>query len=218
MADIKGTTARLRKAFRYPDDSSSTNSPEAMDEEAQNESHNASFRQLLLALPALASLPYLVAVFQRASHPLLLLTLLALTSLASTGYLLYSLPPPATGLPLLDALASGQQQSQQAFSLRQQQQQRRRRRSSFSVAPDPARGPLETWLPYMNLGLCAVLALLGLLARSRLASDAGGALGPAGLGLLPGVVYAVVLVAKMLMAGVDPERELAALRYEYKGA
>jgi hypothetical protein len=38
------------------------------------------------------------------------------------------------------------------------------------------------------------------------------------LGALPGVVYAVVVGAKVVMAGVDPERELRGLRYSYKGA
>lgn len=39
-----------------------------------------------------------------------------------------------------------------------------------------------------------------------------------GLGNLPGIVYAVVVVAKLMMASVDPERELGALKYGYKGA
>jgi hypothetical protein len=38
------------------------------------------------------------------------------------------------------------------------------------------------------------------------------------LGALPGVVYAVVVGAKVMMAEVDPERELTKLKYGYKGA
>jgi hypothetical protein len=38
------------------------------------------------------------------------------------------------------------------------------------------------------------------------------------LGALPGVVYASVIGAKVVMAGVDPERELRGLKYDYKGA
>jgi hypothetical protein len=38
------------------------------------------------------------------------------------------------------------------------------------------------------------------------------------LGALPGVVYASVVGAKVVMAGVDPERELRGLKYDYKGA
>lgn len=38
------------------------------------------------------------------------------------------------------------------------------------------------------------------------------------LGGLPAIIYAAVIMAKVIMAGVDPERELSALRYELKGA
>lgn len=38
------------------------------------------------------------------------------------------------------------------------------------------------------------------------------------LGGLPTLIYAAVLIAKVVMAGVDPERELNELRYEFKGA
>lgn len=39
-----------------------------------------------------------------------------------------------------------------------------------------------------------------------------------GMGYLPLVVYSVVLIAKVVMSSVDPEKELTALKYEYKGA
>jgi len=35
MDNIKGTSARLRRTFHYPDDTSGTDSPEAMDEEGK---------------------------------------------------------------------------------------------------------------------------------------------------------------------------------------
>jgi hypothetical protein len=35
---------------------------------------------------------------------------------------------------------------------------------------------------------------------------------------LPVIVYGVILAAKVVMGGVDPERELGGLRYRYKGA
>ena len=40
----------------------------------------------------------------------------------------------------------------------------------------------------------------------------------AGLGNLPLVINVVVLVSKVMMAGIDPEKELNDLRYGYKGA
>lgn len=39
-----------------------------------------------------------------------------------------------------------------------------------------------------------------------------------GFGWLPGLVWGVVVLAKWIMGGVDPESELGGLRYGYKGA
>lgn len=170
--------------------------------------------------------------------------MLGLTSLASTAFLLFSLPPTETGIHALDEWASsGRARGQHGggegdgeasgsvggpsgISTLSQRRQRRRRASSFSVAPQ--KSPLERHLPLLNVGLCAVLVLYGLLVHRR----GGGApsehydrdedqrqhFGWLGLGNLPAIVYAVVVVAKLLMANVDPEGELTALKYDYKGA
>lgn len=74
--------------------------------------------------------------------------------------------------------------------------------------------PLEVWLPYLNLGLVCVLVLLGLVSGQAWK----GAFQWIGMGNLPGVVFAVIVVAKLMMASVDPEAELGALKYSYKGA
>lgn len=248
MEPLKTTTARLRRTFAYPTDDSTTsadNSPEALDEEEQealiatladqNETRNAQFRRLLFALPALSSIPYLVSLasggYYRPQS-----ALLALTSLASTAWLLYYLPPAETGIPYLDGgpgrrgrreehasatrpavgRSDEDEDDDTVAALRSRRERRERRASSFSVAAaraGPHRTPLQRWLPYLNLGLCAVLFAIGVLRGAKqggsdsLIAD-----------LLPAVVYAVVLAAKMVMAGVDPETELGGLRYEYKGA
>lgn len=88
----------------------------------------------------------------------------------------------------------------------------RSRASSFSQA-GLYRSPLEVWLPYLNLGLCGVLFVIGILKGARSGGESSLV-----VDLLPGIIYAVVLAAKMVMAGVDPERELGGLRYEFKGA
>ena len=166
---------------------------------------------------------------------------MGLTSLASTAFLLFSLPPTETGVHALDNWARagsgspshGQQSDSEGdgegglsgLSTLSLRRQRRRRASSFSVAPQ--KSPLERHLPLLNVGLCAMLVLYGLLVQRR----GGGTsehydrnedhrqhFGWLGLGNLPAIVYAVVIVAKLLMANVDPERELAALKYDYKGA
>lgn len=243
MEPLKTTTARLRRTFAYPTDDSTTsadNSPEALDEEEQealiatladqNESRNAQFRRLLFALPALSSIPYLVSLARGGGYYRPQSALLALTSLASTAWLLYYLPPAETGIPYLDGgpgrreeptrpavgRSDEDEDDDTVAALRSRRERRERRASSFSVAAaraGPHRTPLQRWLPYLNLGLCGVLFAIGVLrgakqgGRDSLIAD-----------LLPAVVYAGVLAAKMVMAGVDPETELGGLRYGYKGA
>lgn len=105
------------------------------------------------------------------------------------------------------------------------QRQRRRRRRTSSLTYQGPRSPLERYLPFLNLGLCAVLILYGLSAGQGdegEGDDGSGQhhhhFGLLGLGNLPAIIYLVVIIAKVVMASVDPESELAALRYEYKGA
>jgi hypothetical protein len=76
------------------------------------------------------------------------------------------------------------------------------------------RSPLEKTLPYLNLGLAVLLILMGLVR-----GDArGGGFGWVSMGNIPGLVYSVAITSKIVMAGVDPERDLANLKYGYKGA
>lgn len=72
-------------------------------------------------------------------------------------------------------------------------------------------GPVRTYLPYLNIVLSGVLAALGLVFRGR-------EMVWFGFAWLPGCVYVVVLMAKVVMGSVNPEAELGALRYEFKGA
>ncbi|KAI0596035.1 hypothetical protein F4775DRAFT_566201 [Biscogniauxia sp. FL1348] len=104
--------------------------------------------------------------------------------------------------------------------------------SSPFWAPGQRRSPLEQYLPFLNAALCAVLVLTGLLSGNQgggVASSSSSAAsaasahkqqywGHVGLNNLPAIVYIVVLAAKMVMGSVDPERELAGLKYGYKGA
>ena len=69
------------------------------------------------------------------------------------------------------------------------------------------------YLPYLNGVLVSLLVVMGLVV-----GKGGGGFAWIGMGNLPAVVYAVVLMAKVVMGGVDPERELAGLKYGFKGA
>lgn len=138
----------------------------------------------------LALIPYLSTLFTPHTT---ILSLLSITSLLSTAYLLFSLPPGETGLSFLDPRSS---------SLLQSRKERLELQSQ---------GPIRTYLPYLNLGICVVLVVLGLVMSRK--TETWGLLGG-----LPGVVYGVVLVAKWVMGSVDPEGELGGLRYGFKGA
>lgn len=50
------------------------------------------------------------------------------------------------------------------------------------------------------------------------AGSTGAHYGWIGLGNLPALIYGIVIGAKMIMGSVDPEGELGALKYDYKGA
>jgi len=79
--------------------------------------------------------------------------------------------------------------------------------------------PLLTHLPYLNVVLSMVVAVAGYLNHRITTGQYQGTVAAlAGLGNLPAIICVVVVVAKMVMAGVDPEKELNELRYEYKGA
>ncbi|KAF4993827.1 hypothetical protein FDECE_13301 [Fusarium decemcellulare] len=239
MSSSSSTTARLRRTFHYPEEDSTDSQPEALDEQEQedligrlaeeNAARDAQFRRLLLALPLLATIPYLPALI---NPPTSLLALLSLTSLFSTAYLLHHQPPASSGIPFLDKWAkpkTPRPTRPPSLSTRHSsgildeddddddeveyvpRGRPRQRRSSFSYVE--RRSPLEMYLPYLNLGLGLILILMAwAVGRSR-----SEAVWP-GMGYLPLVVYVVVLLAKTVMGSVDPEKELSALKYEYKGA
>ncbi|KAI0418705.1 hypothetical protein F5X98DRAFT_108205 [Xylaria grammica] len=210
----------------------------------QNAARNAQFRLFLLALPALSTLPYLLVLSsglagfllsresdagRRTSAADVWVALLALSSLAATAWTLWSLPPGVTGIRALDTWA-GSAGSQSAAAAAAggntllgpigANAQRRRRASAagsrFFTWAQRHRSPLQQYLPLLNVAICALLVLAGFLSSQR--SAAARHWGHIGLANLPAVVYVVVLVAKMLMGSIDPEKELSALRYEYKGA
>ncbi|EFY87863.1 hypothetical protein J3459_008343 [Metarhizium acridum] len=227
--ETRSSRARLRRTFRYPDDS---DTPSALDEQgpplsapalpsaetaanapppseqetliadlaAQNHQTNTSFAAVLLALPALSTIPYMPLLFRAPPNPVI--AILSLTSLLSTAYVLYKLPPPETGIAPLDAWIQGGDVPAGSETIR------RLRRGA-----GPDKSPLEMYLPYLNCVLAGVLVVLGLvLGRGE------GSFAWIGMGNLPAIVYGIVLLAKVVMGSVDPERELGGLKYGFKGA
>ncbi|TRX92896.1 hypothetical protein FHL15_006302 [Xylaria flabelliformis] len=160
------------------------------------------------------------------------IALLALSSLASTAWTLWSLPPGVTGIRVLDAWVGSSKDDDGTSTTTlggggggglgpMGANARRRRRASAGSHSffwsQHHRSPLQQYLPFLNIALCSLLILAGFLSSSQ-RSAAHQHWGHVGLANLPALIYVVVLVAKMLMGSIDPERDLSALRYEYKGA
>ncbi|KAI2631698.1 hypothetical protein GGS21DRAFT_522762 [Xylaria nigripes] len=209
--DMETEPTRLRHTFAYPTDTDPPTARNILDEDDdydddddddvplldeqeqeefiralvhQNGTHNAQFRLLLFALPALASIPYLIALHQGSAASRT--SVLALSSLAVTAWTLWALPPGATGIKILDTYVAG----------------------PGNVWPSsPSSSPLAQYLPILNVVLGPLVFLSAVAAGGNL-----------WMACLPAVIYCVVVVAKMVMGSTDPERELAALRYELKGA
>jgi hypothetical protein len=145
----------------------------------------------------LSIIPYIPTVFGPRTT---LLSLLSITSLLSTAYLLYILPPGRTAISFLDAFNSPPATKDQAS------------KQYLSQKFEVGEGPIKQYLPCLNLGLCGVLVLLGMLVRRKTEELWWG------FGWLPAGIYGVVLLAKYVMGSVDPEGELGSLKYGFKGA
>ncbi|KAK0107291.1 hypothetical protein ONS95_003989 [Cadophora gregata] len=211
-------TARFRKTFKYPTDTDSEDDgPEAMDEDEQdhliqtmqqdNATRNAQYSLLLLAISLLSTLPYIRTLFTPHTA---LLSLLSITSLLSTAYLIHILPPHITGLQYLDKLNSSSSSSSAPRSLAS--------RKAAMLQAGGGGGPVEKYLPLLNCGLCVVLVGLGGVVGRRLEAGGSGSGLWWGFEWLPAGVWGVTVLAKWVMGGVDPEGELGSLRYELKGA
>jgi len=180
-------------------------------------------------MSGLACIPYLFSLFKphSSSH---MLSLLSLTSIAATAFLVWRLPPTSTGIPALDSYLSSSSSSSSPSQRKTRQrdgdgyelQSRNGGHASYPTTYNHQQtllsSPLERYLPYLNAGLCLVTLLAGYVENRIRLGNPGVVASLAGLGSLPTVVYAVALVAKAVMAGVDPEGELGALRYGFKGA
>jgi hypothetical protein len=242
---MDSTTSRLRRTFAYPTDDAADEDArgETLDEQEQeeliadlaeqNRLRNKQFQTYLLALPALSTVPFLISMVSGSGRADSMVALLAITSLASTGWMLYTFPLEETGIAVLDSWTAGGNKvrgsGEAAAGVLAGQGQgprqgRHRHTGGFSFSSIAAQSqqtqqrrhssPLEMYLPYLNMALCAVLMLTGLFSKSH----APQGWGHVGLGNLPAIVFAVVIAAKVLMGGVDPEKELGSLKYDYKGA
>lgn len=160
----------------------------------QNELRNQQYKTYFLALPLLSIPIYLPTLFNSQTS---LLSILSISSLLSTAWLLYSLPAGITGIKHIDNLNKPEGKGPAASQ-----------HGNLRLGTD---SPTKQYLPYLNLALCGVLALAGLVVKAN--RD----ILWSGFGSVPAAVYVMVLIAKIVMASVDVG-ELEALKYGYKGA
>ena len=210
---------RLRKTFRYEDDSEqSDDSPDAMDEEGQQKvicillrgdlinlleqenlitslaardtSQNANYRLIFTFLPLITIVPFFYLMFT-SPRSLGLLSIMAISSLCSTAYTMY---------------VSGASNSGGAVG-----------RSALSLSGSE-HGPIEKYLPLLNILLAGLLGLSGLVMVKR-ERDTGIVEGTWMFMFLPAVLLGIVAVARKTMNEVQTGiGELRGLRYGYKGA
>ncbi|KAI9738474.1 MAG: hypothetical protein M1818_005371 [Claussenomyces sp. TS43310] len=179
----------------------------------QDATRNKTYTRLFLALPLLSIPAYIRELIQpitttnaSSSHHRLL-ALLSITSLLSTAYILYRLPTGRTGIPGLEFTRSITRSG--GIPITTPQRYDGKRRSHTALVGDAwDQGPLERYLPALNLLLVAVLALAAPVLRPG---------PPLGWALLPAGVYGVILIVNVVMGGVDVG-ELESLKYGYRGA
>ncbi|KAK5053807.1 hypothetical protein LTR84_001769 [Exophiala bonariae] len=174
---------------------------------------NAQYTLIFTALPLAVILPFLRFLFTSSQKSIALACILSITSLLSTAYLMYMIPPDAALFSRgddhgsLDLSAVVNRRSQRA-----RQQAARGSPSGFFGGPD---SPLTVYLPFLNAFVAVLLVVL-----------AGGFRGKVGVPdglwaffLLPGLVFAVVLTVRSSIGDVQKGlTELQGMRYGYKGA
>ncbi|POS87930.1 hypothetical protein EPUL_000193, partial [Erysiphe pulchra] len=111
----------------------------------------------------------------------------SITSLLSTAYLLVSLPPGQTNIAFIDHLS---------------QLSTQKPKPNQYISLLPSQGPMKQFLPYLNIGLCVTLVLLGGVIEKRAGSLWFG------LCFIPIINYGAVLITACFMNSIDPQHEL----------
>ncbi|KAL2010170.1 hypothetical protein VTN00DRAFT_5977 [Thermoascus crustaceus] len=194
--------ARLRRTFRYPEDTDDNNEGrEELDDEEQekvikelqmqNEKRNAEYTLAFAIIPLVSAAAFLPAMlsssataYQRTLH------FLSIVSLLATAYIMRYIP-----LRQLN-----RKKGQQGLLIRE-------------VEEDSSTPFFRKHLISANAAFCALLALASCLIGSSEQSDDIQWIPY----LVPGAILGTVLVARKVMASVDVG-QLEDLRYEYKGA
>jgi hypothetical protein len=148
MSGSQDTSARLRKAFKYPSENDSSDPGSDLDEQEQealiqnlakaDAQKTQNYKTAFISLPLLSIILYIPKFLLPSSNDELLLAVLAITSFLSTAYILWFIPLP------------GEKQGPKTVSI-----------PGIGVVDAGAPGPVQQYLGYLNLGLCTILALMG---------------------------------------------------------
>ncbi|BDD61915.1 hypothetical protein MAP00_006931 [Monascus purpureus] len=186
-------TVRLRRVFRYPEDSDGEHDREELDEEEQervikqlqslNSKRNAGYSIIFTAIPLISAAAFIPSILSES--PTLyerLLCFLALLSSATTAYIMKNLPlRPLDNKGKRPVIEAGR------------------------TRPDQH-------LITVNAIVCTLLALAYFFSKAMGAYNVRPA-----LYVVPGAMLMAILIARRVMLSVDPT-SLEDLRYEYKGA
>ncbi|KAL1872168.1 hypothetical protein Plec18167_006771 [Paecilomyces lecythidis] len=187
---------RIRKTFRYPEDSDDDNRQELDEEEQErlindlrlrDDARNAEYKLIFSIVPLVSVIAFVPGLFSSAATASgRFISLLSTVSLLASAYIMRYIPHPK---------------------------------------PDPkGKRPVRNLghvdlvkehLVAINAGVCALVTLLAYV--TDYGSRAGYAGVPWALGLVPGVVFGIVCIARKLMLSVDVG-QLENLKYDYKGA
>ncbi|KAJ5113561.1 hypothetical protein N7456_002095 [Penicillium angulare] len=182
--------ARLRKAFRYPEDSDE-NEREELDEveqeqlieqlKRQNDARNEQYNMIFTGIPLVSVVAFLPSLWSAASFSERLCSLISIVSLLGTGYTMRNVPlrPDIKGKKPLSV--------------------ENERLDSIRTALIPANG-----------AICGLLALYFLVGTSPSVSSPT-------IYLIPGAMLGAIMLARQFMLSVDLAA-LQDLQYEYKGA
>ncbi|KAL5332754.1 hypothetical protein BJX70DRAFT_99943 [Aspergillus crustosus] len=188
-------SVRLRKAFRYPDDSGDDHTRDDLDEEEQeqiirqltieNERRNLQYSLIFTTIPLLSTLVFIPSLLSLTNPGLFtrFLSFLSILSLSATAYTVKYVPP-----------------------------QRPDPKGKRPIRDPGLAVHVQTYIIPANSAVCILLALVYLAT-----SGASTGTQPVIAYLVPAALLTSILIARQVMGSVD-FKSLEDLRYEYKGA
>ncbi|KAL4783238.1 hypothetical protein BJX76DRAFT_260575 [Aspergillus varians] len=187
-------SARLRKAFRYPNDSGDDDAREELDEEeqervikhlkTQNEKRDSQYSLIFAAIPLLSTTVFAPSLLSVAGVALYVrfLSLISIVSLLATAYTIKYVPP-----------------------------QRPDPKGKRPIRTPDLATHVRRYIIPGNAGICALLGLVYLFSSGTSSGLQTVAY------LVPAALFTTILSVRQVMVSVDL-KPLEDLRYEYKGA